>query len=202
MKRAILVRHGDIAAEARRYWGHTDVALSGAGIAQAERLRDRLAGEVIDAVYCSDLRRALDTAAVVARGVDVQVLSCPELREISFGQCEGLTFDEMTMRFPSTNRIWTADDHEISFPGGESLRALAERVTVFAGRLRRQSGDAALVVAHGGSLRVLVCCLTGQDLSAWRQLSIDRASLSVIELHDCGGRIILLNDVSHLGMEG
>jgi broad specificity phosphatase PhoE len=202
LKRAILVRHGDIAADMSRYWGHTDVALSGAGRAQAQRLRDRLASEEIDGVYSSDLRRALDTAAIIAGRLHAPVLRCAELREIGFGQCEGLTFDEMTMRFPSTNRIWTADDHQASFPGGESLSALAERVAAFAGSLRQRSGNAALVVAHGGSLRVLICCLTGLDLSAWRQLHIDRASLSVIELHDHGGKVMVLNDVSHLVVEG
>lgn len=196
------MRHGDIAGEMNRYWGQTDLALSAAGVAQAERLRHRLGSEKIEVVYSSDLRRALDTAAIIAGGLGIPVLGCPELREIGFGQCEGLTFDEMLARFPATNRIWTAGDHMASFPGGESLAALAERVEPFAGELRRHPGNAALVVAHGGSLGVLACWLTGLDLSDWGRFRVDRASLSIIELHGGGGKAMLINDVSHLGLGG
>ena len=88
----------------------------------------------------------------------------------------------------------------LAFDGRPQLpRFLQNR---FAGRLRRHPGRTVLVVAHGGSLRVLVCCLTGQDVSAWRQLQVDRASLSVIDLRDHGGVVRVLNDVSHLGEEG
>ncbi len=199
MKKAILVRHGDIAADTNRYWGHTDVALSAAGIAQARCLQGRLVGETIDVAYSSDLRRAVDTAAIITR---VPVLRCPELREIGFGQCEGLTFAEMTTRFPATCRIWSPNEQQAAFPDGESLATLASRVRRFLQRLYRHEGQTALVVAHGGSLRVLVCCLTGQDLAAWRDIRIDRASLSVIELEGDGGKATVLNDLSHLGLEG
>ena len=58
---------------------------------------------------------------------------------------------------------------------------------------------AALVVAHGGPLRILICCLTGLDLSAWRQVHVERASLSVIQMLGHSGTVLVLNDVSHLG---
>ena len=198
MGRVLLVRHGDIAADMSRYWGHTDVPLSVAGLRQAERLRRRLAREEIDAVYSSDLQRALHTATIIARRHDLSVVPCPELREISFGQCEGLTFDEMRERYPKTESMWAADDPEMSFPVGESLRTLAERVETFVERLRCHSANTALVVAHGGPLRVLICCLTGLGPSACQQVHIERASLSIIEINDHHATLQLLNDVSHL----
>jgi len=198
VSRVLLVRHGDIAADVSRYWGHTDVPLSVAGLRQAERLQRRLAREEIDAVYSSDLRRALDTATIIARRHHLSVVPCPELREIGFGRCEGLTFDEMRERYPESESIWTANDPGISFAGGESLRTLAERVETFAERLRRHSANTALVVSHGGPLRVLVCFLAGFDLSAWQRVRIERASLSIIEINDHHGTLQVLNDVSHL----
>lgn len=198
MKRVLLVRHGEIAADMSRYWGQTDVSLNDAGIRQAEELACRLGGEEIDAVYSSDLHRALDTATVIAKSRQLSVVTCPDLREISFGECEGLTFDEMRERYPETESIWTADDPGISFPRGESVSILAKRVGNFGERLRRVSANTALVVAHGGSLRVLVCCLTGLDLSNWQQVHIERASVSIIEMDALRGRVVLLNDVSHL----
>ena len=199
MKRVLFVRHGDIAADMSRYWGHTDVPLSNTGIRQAEELAHRLASEPIDLVYSSDLRRATDTASIVAGSHRLPVVSCPELREIDFGQCEGLTFDEMKERHPETEGIWSVDGQGTRFPGGESVLALTERVTTFAERLRCESYGTALVVAHGGSLRVLVCCLAGLDLLAWRDMHIERASLSIIEMQGRVGRVLLFNDVSHFG---
>ena len=200
MKRVLFVRHGDIAADMSRYWGHTDVPLSNTGIRQAEELAHRLAREPIDLVYSSDLRRATDTASIVAGGHRLPVVSCRELREIDFGQCEGLRFDEIKERHPGTEGVWSADGHGTRFPGGEGPLALTERVTTFAERLRRESYGTALVVAHGGSLRVLVCCLAGLDLSAWREMRIERASLSIVGMEGRGGKVLLLNDMSHLSM--
>ena len=199
MKRVLLVRHGDIAADMSRYWGHTDVSLNDDGIRQAEQLAHRVAGEDIDVVYSSDLRRAADSAAIIAACHQLSVVTCPELREIMFGQCEGLAFAEMKDRYPETEDIWNANGQHIRFPGGESVLALTERVTTFAERLRCESYRSALVVAHGGSLRVLICCLAGLEISAWREMRIERASLSVIEMEGRSGKLLLLNNVSHFG---
>lgn len=198
VRKILLVRHGDIAADMSRYWGRTDVPLSKHGLRQAELLSWRLDSEEVGSVYSSDLRRALDTATVIATTLRLPVVTCPELREIDFGQCEGLTFSEMKGCHPETQAIWTADDHGICFPGGESVLALAERVKTFAERLRSEPYGTALVVGHGGSLRVLVCLLAGFDLSAWRNMRIERASLSVIGIDDHHGALRILNDVSHL----
>ena len=200
MTKVLLVRHGDIAADMGRYWGHTDVPLSESGIRQAHRLAQRLADEEIDLAYSSDLRRTSDTVAIVAGGHRVAPAICPELREISFGHCEGLTFEEMQDRYPCTQNIWREGGDDIPFPGGESVRMLRERVGTFAERLRDECPGTALVVAHGGPLGVLVCCLAQLDSSKWRELHIERASLSVIDTRDDGGRVLLLNDVSHLGI--
>jgi broad specificity phosphatase PhoE len=198
VKRVLFVRHGDIAADMSRYWGHKDVPLNDTGIRQAGQLASRLAGEEIGLVHSSDLRRAMATAAIIAQSRHVPVVPCPELREIDFGQCEGLTFDEVQERYPETEGIWSSDGWTIRFPCGESVLDLTQRLTTFAERLRRESFGTALVVAHGGSLRVLVSCLAGLELDAWREMHIERASLSIVKLEGRTGRILLLNDVSHL----
>jgi len=106
----------------------------------------------------------------------------------------------MKERHPQTQGIWTSAGESIRFPSGESVVALAERLTAFAERLRCGSYGTALVVAHGGSLRVLVCCLAGLGLSSWREMRIERASLSIIEMKGREGKVLLLNDVSHLAI--
>ncbi|GAG69254.1 unnamed protein product, partial [marine sediment metagenome] len=76
------MRHGDTELNsAERYWGRSDVKLSAAGLRQAEKLRDRLAVEKIDAVYSSDLERSLVTAEIIASSHQLAVITCAELRE-------------------------------------------------------------------------------------------------------------------------
>lgn len=196
----MLVRHGAVAmTDPPRYWGHSDIPLSAEGVSQTRKLRARLAGEDIAAIYSSDLRRAVDTAAAIAEPHRMPVTLCPELREIDFGRCEGLTFDEIAGRYPEAKEVWTGLDSGLSFPGGESIGSLAARVDRFIARLSGHwPTQTVLAVAHGGSLRVLVCRLLGTDLSRWWQTRLDIASVTVLEPRAEGMSIALLNDVSHL----
>ena len=202
MTRLLLVRHGEVESDKLgRYWGHTDIPLSAQGVRQAKMLRQRLVSENITAVYSSDLRRALDTAAAIAAPHRVPVVRCLELREICFGQCEGMTFNEIKSYHPEAETVWAGVDLGLRFPGGESLDDLLQRIDRFVERLWKDGPrDTALVVGHGGSLRMLVCRMTGLDPSHWWRIRIDKASLSVLESYPEGTVLSLLNDVCHLGV--
>ena len=90
--RVLLVRHAPTAWNlARRFQGHADTPLDDLGRRQTARLADRLSGEPISAIYASDLRRASETAAIIATEVGAMVMLEPRLRELSFGVWEGLT---------------------------------------------------------------------------------------------------------------
>ena len=200
MSRLLLVRHGDTELNsAERYWGHSDVKLSAAGLSQAERLRDRLAIEKIDAVYSSDLRRASVTAETIASRHQLAVITCAELREINFGELEGLTFDEVSQLYPEVTRLWVERNPALKYPGGESIDEFSKRVSKFLGRLEEHAEDETiLIVAHSGVLRTLICLLLGIELQRRWQFRLDLASLSILETHQPGAILSLLNDVSHL----
>ena len=201
MTRLLLVRHGETELNsAERYWGHSDVKLSALGIRQAEGLRDRLAAEQIDAIYSSDLKRALVTAKTIASGRQLAVITCAELREINFGRIEGLNFEEISQLFPEFAAKWRLQrDINLEFPGGESFNELNSRVSSFADRLRKHTDDeAVLVVAHAGVLRTLICQLMGIELRCIYQIRLDLASLSIVETYPQGAIVSLLNDTSHL----
>ena len=200
MSSLLLVRHGETELEsAWRYWGHTDVKLSALGIRQAQRLRDLLVAERIDAIYSSDLKRALVTAKIVDSKHNTGIITCAELREISFGELEGLTFDEISQRYPEIARSWIEGKLELRYPGGESLGEFIQRLSNFAGRLRTLAPEQAiLIVAHGGSLRLLICHLLGIGPQHWHQFQLDFASLSIVETHAQGAVLRLLNNTSHL----
>lgn len=199
MSRLLLVRHGDTELNsAERYWGNTDVKLSEAGFGQAERLRDRLATEEIDIVYSSDLRRASATAEIIAYNHQLDVITCSELREMNFGELEGLTFDEIGRLYPEVAELWLQRSPKLQCPGGESLDQFNSRVSQFLGRLKKHAPqETILIVAHSGSLRSLVCHLLGIDLERRWQFRLDLASLTTLETYPPGAILSLLNDVSH-----
>jgi len=175
------------------------------GMAQAEKLQERLASEPIREIYSSDLKRALHTAEVIASSHQADVIPRPELREIDFGQFEGMTFAEIQRLYPEAAKLWTrkniGSNPELGFPGGESLHTLATRVASFITKLTRtETSDTVLVVGHGGPLRIIVCQLLGLELSHWWQIQLNPASLTVVETYPEGGVLCLLNDVCHLAM--
>ena len=200
MSRLLLVRHGDTELNsAERYWGRSDVKLSAAGVEQAEGLRDRLAVEKINAVYSSNLERALVTAEIIASSHQLAVITCAELREVNFGQLEGLNFSEISRFYPEVAKLWAERSTKLKYPGGESLVEFNIRVSKFLSRLDKHTvGETILIVAHAGVLRTLVCQLLGIDPQRRWQFRLDLASLSILETHQQRAILSLLNDVSHL----
>ena len=200
MSKILLVRHGNtILNSAERFWGQTDIELSAEGIRQAERLRDRLAKQKIDAIYTSNLKRATATAEVIASRRKVDVVICPELVEINFGYAEGLTFEEISKSFPDLAKSMADWRTRPKFPGGESMDELNERVIKFLPRLENhQPKETVLIVAHAGILRLLICNLMGIERKHWRQMRTDLGSLSILDTYPQGAILSLLNDISHL----
>ena len=203
MTRILLVRHGETELQSSvRYWGKTDVALGEVGIHQAEQLRDRLAMERLDAVYSSELKRAADTANIIAARHNLKVITCPELSEIDFGRLEGLEFNEIHQQFPDVEKMWLTRDPALVYPEGESLIDFENRVSQFGARLKNHKQDeTVLIVAHAGVLRTLICRLLELDMKSRWSLRVDLASICIIETYPEINMLCLLNDVSHLMAE-
>ena len=203
MTRLLLVRHGETELQSSlRYWGKTDIDLGPIGLHQAEQLRDRLAMEKIDAIYTSELKRAAETAAVIAGRHNLKVVPCPELREVDFGRLEGLEFNEIQQQFPEIEKMWVTRDPALVYPEGESLAGFEERVAGFISRLQNHRQDeTVLVVAHAGVVRTLICQLLTLGMQNRWSLRIDLGSLSIVETYPEINILCLLNDVSHLMAE-
>lgn len=195
--RLLLARHGETEYNQQwRFQGRSDLGLNQAGRRQVGRLRQRLSGEKIDLIYTSNSKRAAETAEIVARGRGLRVEFRENLAELGFGEFEGMTHAEIVERYPD----WRPGDFDFTAYGGESLEQLARRIRAFTKELRSDNPDDAniLVIAHSGSLRVLLCRLLGLAVKSWRRFHLASASLTVIE--DFGGEpvLTLLNDISHL----
>ena len=200
MARLLLVRHGVTDHnDNRRFAGQIDVELNDEGFRQAEKIRDRLAEEKIDAVYSSDLKRAVATAEVIASTHKADIIQQPELREMNYGDIESLTYDEIRERYPEVSNSIFNFTVDLSLPGGENFREFAERSRSFLDTVREYEEDqTVLIVTHGGVLRVLMCDLLGIDYSHFPQFRFDNVSLSIVYTYTRRTILSLLNDTSHL----
>jgi broad specificity phosphatase PhoE len=200
--RLLLVPHAPTDWNAtERLQGWTDTPLSEAGKRQAALLAGRLSRERIDVCHASDLRRAVDTAAAIGADRHLVITPDPRLRELHFGDWEGLTYQQTCQLDFQAVLAWETDPMQAAPPGGETLAQLAERVAAFldavtgVGRLKFHT---ALVVAHRGTLRVLLCLLLGLPPTAWWEFRLEPASVSELELFSKGAVLNYLNDTHHL----
>lgn len=166
----LIARHGESDWNREKRWqGHADRPLTEHGREQAHALAERLAHIELDAVYSSDLRRASDTAGVVAERQGLELSELPELREVDVGSWSGLTRLEAEGRFPEGFARW-----KLGFPGwddGETYEAMTERVLGAIERIAAEHEDGRmLVVSHGGPIRAIHAAALGLDVHAYRRL--------------------------------
>lgn len=200
MTKILLVRHGATALNsAQMFVGQRDAELSTLGQSQVKKLSERLATEKIDTIYSSDLRRAMTTAQTIAAKHSLGIIKCPELREVDYGKFEGLTFEQITQLYPKLAGLLSKWDIRLKFPDGESVEELRQRVNKFLERLKNLDQEQTiLITAHGGPLRLIICSLLGIDPRHWRQMHLDLASLSIVNIYSEVAVLSLLNDTSHL----
>jgi broad specificity phosphatase PhoE len=196
----LLVRHGQSTwNHEHRIQGQLDPPLSDEGRRQAAQLGRRLAGRVFAGFYSSDLKRASETAGLIAEVVGIAPSPMPELREIYLGEWEGLHTDDLGARFPQAWASWSQEPDWDLVPGGEGSAVFEARVAAAIDSLfkRHEQGDV-LVVTHGGVIQVALHGVVGRSSRGIFQFRIQNASMSVIERRN--GRIVVsgVNDVGHL----
>ena len=199
----LLLRHGATAHTAEKRFsgsGGADPELSPDGEAQARAAAAAvvLRGPV-DAVVSSPLRRARQTADVVAAELGLKVREVETLRECAFGEWEGLTFAEVQERWPDDLSAWLADT-SVAPPGGESFDAVAARVRRARDQLlARHPGRTVLAVSHVTPIKLLVREALTAPLSALYRMELSPASLTEIDWYAEGAASLRqFNDDAHL----
>jgi probable phosphoglycerate mutase len=200
--RICFVRHGETTWNVeRRMQGHIDIPLNTTGMGQANRLANALTQNKysFNAIYSSDLERALHTANAVANALSLAVQTTPQLRERNVGQLQGLLLSEAPVLLPE---IWQSHiarelDHDLG--GGESIRAFHQRMQgVLELLLRQHRGQSILAVSHGGSLDMIYRIVTQQALDAERVAVVPNTSLNWITHDGSVWSIQRWADTSHL----
>ena len=198
--RLLAIRHGETEwSRERRYAGSRDISLSAEGRRQCDALAKTLGPLPIAALYASPLARARESAApiAVAQGLDVILES--DFREMSFGDWEGLTRDEVARGFPEDYGLWRNAPERFSRPGSEPLAAVADRVMRGLAELRAtHRGETIVLVSHAVVTRLIVLAALG--LGPERLWSVDAspASISEIEYRDDWATVHRVNTVAHL----
>lgn len=214
-RRLVLVRHGETVGHSSiRYYGRTDVALSGLGRRQMRAAREWLAARDgasgFAPVFTSPLVRATEAARIIA-GRDAAAIPIEEFAEVDFGLFEGLTAEEIAARYPEEFRRWNANRlaPDFVYPEGESRAAFVTRVARGNARMLalwqdEHAGSNSLMVAHRGVIRAVVRQLTGV-----LEPYIDLGSIHILEQEQGGAdlrtsrwRPIALDLTDHLAARG
>jgi alpha-ribazole phosphatase len=172
MRELLFIRHAETDM-AGTFCGHSDPELNARGRIQLGELIDRLRVEKIGAVYTSDLRRAHTTGMAIAKAFDVECHVRSALREINFGQWEGITWEKIEGRDEAYARRWIAEYPRLPAPDGESFSDFERRVLqeVKLLSLQADAADCSIaVVTHAGVIRTVLCALHGcSEEHAWEQ---------------------------------
>jgi alpha-ribazole phosphatase len=206
--RLLLVRHGQTAWNADgRFMGQMDIPLNEKGLRQAEAAGRRLALERPQAIYASDLQRARQTAEQIRSAIAESIapdpppplFADPRLREMSFGEWEGLNYQEIETSQPEALKAWEADFLNYSPKGGETAAQMFERVFAAHSQIAEQHSEASVIlVAHGGSLQALLAHLMGLPIDRMWQFHMSNTGISEVSLYAAGAVLNLFNDTCHL----
>lgn len=197
MKTLWLARHGQSVSNAvRRFQGVQDVPLSDLGRRQAECLAGALRGRSIAHVYASPLERARHTAEAAARALGAPLAVVDDLRELSLGEWEGRTVEEIRTLPGDPYAQWVRDPMEKAPPGAESLVDVQSRACRALDWIAAQhpNGDDVLVVSHGGVISTYLAHCLGLPLGAIWRLTVSNCSLTRVT----PPRVLSVNDTGHL----
>jgi broad specificity phosphatase PhoE len=184
VNRVVLVRHCEPDESMRgRLYGALDIPLSAAGYEQARAIAGALEGIRLDAVFSSPLRRALETAAPLARARGLEPVVHDGLRELSFGEVEGLSYDEIARERPELFERWMSDPTGTRFPEGERFGDLRNRALEAAAEIRTEHESAA-IVAHGGITRAILAAALGMPDDTIFRLDQPYGAISVVDWID------------------
>lgn len=198
MTTVLLIRHADFDLVGKTLCGRTGgISLNARGRMQAERLAQRLCRFPFNAIVCSPLDRACETARPLSALTGVEVRTSANLNEIAFGDWTGLSFDELS-GIPGWNDFNYCRSCNRA-PGGESLIEVQSRAVAEINRIAAEFPDGNVaVISHGDVIRAAIAYYMGIPLDLLVRFEISPASVSILEIQRRGPLLTALNITEEL----
>ena len=200
MTQLILVRHGQTAWNKQPHFrGRADIELDETGLAQAEATAARVAQWPVSAVYSSPLKRAMATAQAIAEKLDIAVQPHDGLLDIYFGSWQGLTAQQAREDNGELLESWLKKPQKVTFPQGESLTHVRDRISGALDELTAKHRDETIVlVSHVVVLKVLLCYVLGLDNSHFWKIEQGTCAINIVKADGGDYTVSLINDTCHL----
>ena len=191
--RFFLVRHGETEwNKLGRFQGHEDISLNERGMAQAKETARAALEWGHCAIYSSPLVRTVQVAEEITKVTPMTVSKEPGLKELSLGDLEGVTGEQMREEWPIVFAQWRANPEKMSMPNGESLVQLRERAwqVILDIEEKHTPEDSVVVISHNFTIRSIVGELLGQPLEFFHRMSLNLASVCTFDSDDRGLSLI------------
>jgi probable phosphoglycerate mutase len=189
-----LLRHGEHRLLGRVLAGRMPgVGMTERGRAEIASQAERLAGEKIAAIYASPLQRTRESAEIVAARLGLPIEFRDDLLELDFGEWTGATFD--SIRADPRWQAWSTQRSLAAIPGGESMRAVQQRVVAALLELNeRHLHETVVLVSHGDVIRAVLLFALGMPLDLYNRIEIGPGSISTISIGASGIRVTTLSE--------
>ena len=205
MTRLIIVRHGETEYNLKGLCqGQLDSKLTQRGKLQAECVSNREDIKRIDAVYSSPLRRALNTAQIINKKHNLEIIIEDGLKEINCGEWEGLWIEAIKSEDAQQYHNWANEPMKYKVDGAETFEQVYNRATESLNKIIKEyKGKTVLIVSHLVTISLILAYLFDEDIdSIWKSTKQKNASVNIIDIKECGKKeFVVRGDDSHLTRE-
>ena len=200
MVKLILVRHAlTVDNQKSRLSGHIDSSISEEGQEQIDKITNYLKDFDIDKIYTTTSSRTKDTVKKLSELKSIEIIEKESLKEISFGDFEGLTFDEIKDKYPKEFQDMIEKGYEYKYPNGESLIDSYNRVCIELDNIISNNDDRTILIcSHGGTIRNIITYLISNSYKYHWNFKIDNGSVTILEVQDGFTVITAMNNTSFI----
>ena len=200
MVKLILVRHAlTVDNQKSRLSGHIDSSISEEGKEQIDKITNYLKDFDIDKIYTTTSSRTKSTVKKLSELKSIEIIEKESLKEISFGDFEGLTFDEIKDKYPKEFQDMIEKGYEYKYPNGESLIDSYNRVCIELDNIISNNDDRTILIcSHGGTIRNIITYLISNSYKYHWNFKIDNGSVTILEVQDGFTVITAMNNTSFI----
>ena len=200
MVKLILVRHAlTVDNQKSRLSGHIDSSISEEGKEQIDKITNYLKDFDIDKIYTTTSSRTKDTVKKLSELKSIEIIEKESLKEISFGDFDGLTFDEIKDKYPKEFQDMIEKGYEYKYPNGESLIDSYNRVCIELDNIISNNDDRTILIcSHGGTIRNIITYLIAKSYKYHWIFKIDNGSVTILEVQDGFTVITAMNNTSFI----